>query len=175
MPKLKKLKIALIALSVILASIYLTFIIDTYTLNTWLKRVFIFCYFIIMSALLYYLYFRMCKHKNTWIPLLCAIVATLLGQSVLLPAASEYTVYVQAVDIEEGEEEKFSEVWLVDIEVDGHFQRLSELDVQDTTLWTYGADHDDYYFRPVSDSAINVFSFTVVGEKINLHFGANTW
>ena len=32
----------------ILSAIYLTFIIDIYTLNTYLKRIFVFCYFLLM-------------------------------------------------------------------------------------------------------------------------------
>ena len=39
----------MIEAAIILASIYLTFIIDVYTLNTVPKRVFVFCYFLLMG------------------------------------------------------------------------------------------------------------------------------
>ncbi len=174
MSKLKKLKFVVIFISIIFACIYLTFVIDTYTLNTWLKRVFIFCYFVIMSCLALYLYSKRLKHKYTLIPLLCAIIAVVLGQNLFLPKEAEHTVYIQATE-NTNSEHTFNEVWLVDIEIDGHRKELSKLQMNDIVKWSYVGDFDDYYFLPTENSESNVLSFTVVGEEIKLIFGVNTW
>ena len=175
MSKLKNLKFVLIIISVILAGIYLTFLIDTYTLNTWLKRAFIFCYFVIMSCLVFHLYNKKCKHKYTLIPLVCAIVTVFFGQSIFLPSESEHTIYVQAVETT-SEEPEFKEVWLVDVTVDGQKKQLSKLDIGDEVKWSYSGGYDDYCFLPSEEqNETNVFSFTVVGNEITLTFAANTW
>jgi hypothetical protein len=177
MANLKKLKFVIIFVLVVLSSVYLTFVIDTYTLNTWLKRVFIFCYFAAISCLALYLYSKNLKHKLTIIPLLCAFVAIVLGQNVFLPKEAEHTVYVQATE-NLNNEKAFKEVWLVDIEVDGQRKQLSKLQPNGIVNWTYSDNYDDYCFTPSGETEndrTNLLSFTVVGKEIKLIFGANTW
>ena len=172
MSKLKNLKIAATVISVIFACVYLTYIIDAQTLNSWLKRIFIFAYFIVMSCVALYLYGRYCKHKITVIPLICAVLLVILGQNFFLPSKADHTVYVQAV--ENGEQE-YKEVWLVDVELDGNKRQLSSLQMNDVVQWTYMGGNDDYCFLPTDNSEGNVLSFTVVGNEVKLSFGANSW
>jgi len=174
MSKIKNLKLALVVISVIISSIYLTFLIDTYTLNTWLKRAFVFCYFIIMGCLAFYLYNKSKKHKHTLIPLLCAVIAVVFAQGFFLPAESEHTIYLQSVETA-GEEKEIKEVWFVDAEADGQHKPLSKLAIGDNVQWGYEHVYDDYFFHPSENSKENRLSFTVVGEKITLRFGANNY
>ncbi len=177
MSRLIKIKYVILFFSVILVSIYLTFLIDTYTLNTWLKRAFVFCYFVVISCLALWLYTKMAKRKMTLIPLICAIAVAIIGQNVFLPTAAEHTVYLQAVETKSDEDE-FKEVWFVDLKVDGEGKPLSKLQANDNLNWSYSDEFDDYCFKPLDkgeENANNVFSFTVVGKEIKLIFGVNTW
>ena len=174
---MSKVKYVISFFSVILASVYLTFLIDTYTLNTPLKRVFVFCYFAVISCLALRLYNKAIKRKVTLIPLICAVIVAIIGQNVFLPTVAEHTVYLQAIKTSSGEE-KFMEVWFVDLEVDGAEVPLSKLQANDALNWSYSKEFDDYYFKPLDngeENANNVFSFTAVGKEIKLIFGANTW
>ena len=174
MTKLKKLKFVIVLLSFVLAGIYLTFLIDTFTLNTWLKRGFVFCYFVIASYFMNMLYGKFIKHKITLIPLLCAIRLVALVQNVFLPTKAEHTVYVQAADTTDGDK-VYKEVWFVCAEVDGVNKDLSKLGEGDCEKWNYSSEFDDYSFLPSENDETNLLSFTVVGNKIVLTFGANTW
>ncbi len=184
----KKIKFVGVIVSIILASVYLTFLIDTYTLNTWLKRIFIFCYFVVVSCSAFYYYNKTKTRKFTLIPLLCAVAIVFLLQNTFLPTKEEHTIYIQSIEIEAGsndekqdeadDEERIKEAWLVDLEVDGQNTALSKLLINDNRQWSHADDYDDYFFRPAygeKDPRDNLLSFTVVGNEIKLTFGANTW
>ena len=170
----KKIKFAGSIALIILASIYLTFLIDTQTLNTWLKRIFIFCYFTAISCASFYFYNKIDKkHKYTLIPLLCAFSVVILGQNAFLPTKAEHTFYVQATAI--NEDADFKEAWLIDVVIDGENKNLSTLREVETSGWSYSEQYDDYFFAPSENNEENILSFTIVGENIVLKFGANTW
>ena len=175
MNKLKKLKLVLTVIALVLASLYLTFLIDTYTLNTWLKRAFIFCYFLAICSVIFYFYNKSDnKNKYTLIPILSAFVIVIIGQNTFLPTKSEHTFYVQAIE-SLNSEEKFKEAWLVDLTVDGESKKLSNLRNVDTVGWSYSGKDDNYFFAPSENNEQNILAFTVVGEELVLRFAANTW
>ena len=176
MTKVQKLKTALSAVLIVLASVYLTFLIDSYTLNTFLKRAFIFCYFVVMSIVACYLYGKIRNHKLTVIPLVCSIILLALCQNVFLPTDGEKTVSISASEISSGT--VFKEVWLVGIESDGNNVNLSRLELEKSTGWAYSGEYDDYYFAPLGNSEAdksNALTFTVVGNEIKFVFGKNEW
>ena len=172
---------------IILASVYLTFLIDTQTLNTWLKRIFVFCYFVIVSCASFYYYNKTKTKRFTLIPALCAIAIVFLWQNTFLPTKEEHTIYIQSIEIEEsenketeGEEpERVKEAWFVDLAIDGEAVPLSSLLIDENRKWLHANDYDDYLFCPahdgVTDPKDNLLAFTVVGNEIKLVFGANTW
>ena len=169
---MKNLKTIASFVLIILASIYLTFLIDLSTLNTWLKRVYVFCYFIIMSCLAVYIYRKYSKiSKYTLISLLCAVALVIIGQNVFLPTKGEHVIYIQSTEASDG---NFQEAWFVDIEVDGEKKALSSLEINDKVNWTYSADYDDYFFAPGVNNG-NIISFTVIAKEVKLSFGTNEW
>lgn len=169
MSNIKKLKLASIAVAIILASIYLTFLIDAYTLNTWLKRAFIFCYFAIASCVCFCFYNKTSKRRYTLVPLICALVFVFIGQGLFMPTQAEHTICL------ESDENTASEVWFVDLKVDGKQESLSKLEINTVTGWTYSPEYDDYVFSPSQSTKENLLSFTVVGEEASLTFGSNSW
>lgn len=186
MNTLKKLKLLVIGISITIASIYLTFLVDTQTLNTWLKRIFIFLYFVVVSATSFYYYNKTKTKRLTLIPVLCAIALVFLFQNTFLPTKEEHTIYIQSVKAsdsaaeqsKENPEKELKEVWFVDLEVDGQKKPLSNITINDNRQWVYAGDYDDYIFRPSYDDDNepndNILSFTVVGNDIKLSFIANT-
>ena len=160
---------------IILASVYLTFLIDLYTLNTWLKRVFVFCYFLVVSYIALHLYSRSKdKNKHTIIPLLCAIALVVFLQNSFLPTKAENIIYIESVTVSDNTQD-IKEAWLVGLEIDGQQKQLSELEISDNVKWKYETSCDDYYFAPIENDKNNLLSFTVIGNEIKLSFGINSW
>ena len=176
MSMLNKLKSVITILLALLASVYLTFLIDNFTLNTWVKRIFIFCYFIVVSCFAWHFYSKCKKYRYSVIPLICAVVLVLIGQNIFLPSRAEHTVYIQSVDTSSSDEETtLNEVWLVDLRTDENQKQLSKLELEDILGWSYHGEYDDYVFTPSQSSEQNLLSFTVVGEEVILKFAANPW
>ena len=172
---MKKLTNFLSLIAIILASVYLTFLIDNFTLNTWVKRIFIFCYFIVVSCFAWHFYSKCKKYRYSVIPLICAVVLVLIGQNIFLPSRAEHTVYIQSVEMLNDEEQTvLGEVWLVDLKVDGNQEQLSKLELEDILGWSYYGEYDDYGFTSSQSNEPNVLSFTAVGEELVLTFGANS-
>lgn len=74
---MKKSKNYLALPAIVLAALYLTFLIDLHTLETSLQRVFIFCYFVVMGVLAFFLKSKYAEGKP--FPLQSRIAAALLA------------------------------------------------------------------------------------------------
>lgn len=173
----KRDKVLLFAGSVF-ASIYLTFIVDVYTLNTWPKRIFVFCYFLIMCHAAIFLKQKFLKDKQlpkhmlAIVGLLAAAVV-MLGHNTFFPKAQETTVSLAAVPCEDG---SYHEVWLTSMQVDGQEVQLSQLELDADQGWTYSGDYDDYVFYPTDGTDnTNYLTFKETGESIELTFAKNAW
>lgn len=173
----KRDKVLLFAGSVF-ASIYLTFIVDVYTLNTWPKRIFVFCYFLIMCHAAIFLKRKFLKDKQlpkhmlAIVGLLAAAVVV-LGHNTFFPKAQETTVSLAAVPCEDG---SYHEVWLTSMQVDGQEVQLSQLELDADQGWTYSGDYDDYVFYPTDGTDnTNYLTFEATGESIELTFAKNAW
>ena len=149
----KRDKVLLFAGSVF-ASIYLTFIVDVYTLNTWPKRIFVFCYFLIMCHAAIFLKRKFLKDKQlpkhmlAIVGLLAAAVVV-LGHNTFFPKAQETTVSLAAVPCEDG---SYHEVWLTAVRADGQELQLSQLELDANQGWIYSGDNDDYVFYPAENA-----------------------
>ena len=132
----KRDKVLLFAGSVF-ASIYLSFIVDVYTLNTWPKRIFVFCYFLIMCHAAIFLKRKFLKDKQlpkhmlAIVGLLAAAVVV-LGHNTFFPKAQETTVSLAAVPCEDG---SYHEVWLTSMQIDGQEVQLSQLELDANQGW----------------------------------------
>lgn len=162
----------------ILSSTYLTFIVDVYTLNTWPKRIFVFCYFLIMCYAAIFLKRKFLKDKQlpkhmlAIVGLLAAAVVV-LGHNTFFPKAQETTVSLAAVPCEDG---SYHEVWLTSMQVDGQEVHLSQLELDADQGWTYSGDYDDYVFYPTDGTDnTNYLTFKETGESIELTFAKNAW
>lgn len=171
-----KLKRLLSELAIILASIYLTFFVDVYTLNTYLKRLFVFFYFIIVCHLLIYLKRRFVGkvHKNTTIlSTALAVAIFILFHSFFMPSAQETNISMVAVPCPDG---IYREVWLTSADLDGREVPLSQLEIESNQGWTYSPEYDDYVFYPQTDSGNeNRLEFHIVAKQLRLTFGMNSW
>ncbi len=156
--------------AIILASIYLTFIIDAYTLNTWLKRIFVFCYFVIASFSLFKCFSRL-KLTNhnviSAIALLLTIISLIFLQSAFLPAKNEHSFYLHSTL--QDEEAEYTELAITDIKIDGETQVISKINTEVIGNWAYESANDNFILTP-SESIENLICFTVVGENITFSF-----
>lgn len=177
---MKNIKRACLIAPVLLVSIYLTFVIDAYTLNTWLKRVFVFCYFCVASCVGIYVGKRFLKGKQSIskaklrsAATVFSIVILFYAQDFFLPVAQEQYVTLSALPVEGSG--AYSEVWLTKVEADEKDIPLSTLDVSQNDGWTYSQEYDDYVFYPNALSSGNSFTFTKAAENIVLYFASNSW
>lgn len=194
MNKLNVVKLIINIFAVIFVSAYLTFLVDAYTLNTWVKRIFILGYFILLSFLAIKYVMKIGKRNVLMAAALaCAVVTLIFTQNVFLPTENEHTFYIQSVK-SDSEDAVYGEVKLLGAELDGEGKNLSELSTEGENNWTYAEDADDYVFSPVvheeEDSSDdggpladanekgsekenendNLLSFTVTGKEIKLWF-----
>lgn len=161
----------------LLSALYLTFLVDTYTLNTVPKRVFVFCYFLVMCLTAVFLRRKLTKGKAQRKGALAAagILAALiivLGHSVFFPSAKETTVSLSALPCEDG---SYHEVWFTSLQVDGQETQLSNLEVDAVRGWIYDRGGDDYVYYPGEDNGENYLTFKVTGQAVDLYFGQNAW
>lgn len=165
-------------IAILFASIYLTFIVDVYTLNTWPKRIFVFCYFLIMCHAAIFLKRKFLKDKQLPKHMLAivgflAAAVVVLGHNTFFPKAQETTVSLAAVPCEDG---SYHEVWLTSMQVDGQEVQLSQLELDANQGWTYSSDYDDYVFYPTDGTDnTNYLTFKETGESIELTFAKNAW
>ena len=166
------------AFAIVLASVYLTFIVDAFTLNTWVKRIFVLCYFLIAAALLV----KCCAKLNlsqyklaSLIALLGAIVTLVFAEGAFLPAKNEHTFYIQSTTETEDAESEYFGIILSGVTLDGEELVLEKANTETTGKWTYEKELQGFLFTPNEDSIsdelnANVLSVTVKGESIKLSF-----
>ena len=166
------------AFAVILASVYLTFIVDAFTLNTWVKRIFVFCYFLIVATLLV----KCCAKLNlsqyklaSLIALLGAIVTLVFAEGAFLPAKNEHTFYIQSTTETEDPESEYFGIILSGVTLDGEEVVLEKANTETNGKWTYEKELGGFLFTPdeasLSDELnANVLSITVKGESVKFSF-----
>lgn len=162
----------------ILSAIYLTFIIDIYTLNTYLKRIFVFCYFLLMCHVAQYLKTRMNRgrvrpKKVSAIIMILATTIVMFGHNTFFPQVKEMNMSLIAIPCGD---ESYHEVWLISAQIDGQELQLSQIEVGADQSWQYVADSDDYAFYPSEDgNNENYLSFHVTAKDVDLTFAHNAW
>ena len=170
MVKKFNLKFFISVLAIIFASVYLTFLIDTYTLNTWLKRIYVFCYFVIALFILVKCCARLKLNKCnivSAIALLLTVFTLALAQNTFLPKKNEHSFYLQSTA--QDEESGYAELAIVGVTLDGEKQSISKINVEVIGNWSYEATNDSFIFSP-SESNENLICFTVVGENVSFLF-----
>jgi hypothetical protein len=158
------------AIAIVFASIYLAFIVDVYTLNTWLKRIFVLFYFVVMTvvAAKSLTWFKINKYNLiSALALLLAIVTLVFSQNAFLPAENEHVFYIQSLPSETSECGKID---LSEITVDEEKQTLSKMNVETLGNWLYSAESDSFIFMPTEASSGNLISFTLIGETVSFSF-----
>lgn len=167
-------KFLIFTLAIVFASVYLTFIVDVYTLNTALKRIFVFCYFIVASylAVKCCILLRIHKHKIAYaIAALLAIVTLIFAQNTFLPTEKEHVFYIQSITQEESEH---GHITLSEITIDGKTQKLSGVNFEASGNWSYTAQDDNFEFTPSGPSNDNLISISVIGKNVTFSFESQT-
>ncbi len=163
-------------IAVALAAVYLTFLVDVYTLNTWLKRLFVLCYFLVMGGVADLLLRRLRKRvpfsrRRTVISAVLASALLAAFSGVWFPKAQNISVTLSSVEC--AETASLQEVWLTEVILDGESVVLSQLDL-DATGWSYSPEYDDYVSRSLSGPD-NSLTFQVTAREMTLRFGKNPW
>lgn len=161
---------------IILESVFLTFILDVFALNTKLKCLYIFGYFCIMGALLYWLRSRFIPKGNKRTRLIAGILAAVLlagFQGFFLPVQQESLITLSAVG-ENGERPQ-KEVWLSAIEMDGKRVPLADVAVENNAQWTFISQYGSYAFYPAEGVHENWLTLRVLAKEVKLQLECNGW
>lgn len=158
-----------------LTGIYLLFLVDIYTLNTTAKRVFIFCYFVVICSLLVHLkrYFMAEKYMTNRpegsfvLTVALSLCVLLVWQDFFLPCTAAVQVSIEA--------DGTGEVWLTSLERDGQEVPLDEVQIVTNVSWEYNAEYDDYVYYPDSVFENNCLQLENVGREVCLYFAKNSW
>lgn len=155
----------------VISSVYFTFIVDIYTLDTGFQKIFVFSFFLLMSALLVYLK-RMYIHIQTsklsfWFSIIVALILLVVFQNILLPQEKEN--YIDLCAAEDGE------IWLTDVKIDDKPISVSNLNILQSKNWEYNEIYDDYVYYPYGNLTENKLCIKFLGKKINLNFAINDW
>lgn len=160
-----------------LAAGYLTFLVDAFTLNTVLKRVFVFCYFVVMGHIALFLKRRyLGSSGDGWRALTMSVAGGLalliMLHGVLFANIQETVISLSAVPSEDG---ALREVWLVAAGADGEGVYLSQLEVDANQGWVYLGENDDYVFYPGEEGQENYLTFRTTADEVKLYFSQNAW